>query len=75
MDKDIARIVKRNTDVIDFIREMLVEEPDLSTQEIKDRVYKEFTYGRFAKQSIIVQLLITKARENDGKEKESNKGI
>ena len=58
MDKDIARIIKNNKDVVDFIAEQLAEEPDLKTAEIKDRVYKEFGFQRFATKTIIMQILI-----------------
>ena len=68
MDKLIAKVIKKNADVVDFIRDMLAEEPDLSTQEIKDRVYKEFTFQRFARNTIVMQMLICAGRQELGDE-------
>lgn len=63
MDKDIARMLKNNSDVVDYIVEQLTEEPDLKTAEIKDRAYKEFGYARFAQKTIIMQMLVRAARD------------
>ena len=62
MDKDMARVIKNNKDVVDYIAEQLTEEPNLKTAEIKDRVYKEFGFQRFATKTIVVMVLIAAGR-------------
>lgn len=42
MDKDIARLIKRNKDVVDFIRGQLEEKPELKLVEIIMSVAREF---------------------------------
>ena len=69
MDKDIARMLKNNSDVVDYIVEQLAEEPDLKTAEIKDRVYKKFGFQRFAMKTIILQVLIRAGRNKKDKVK------
>ncbi|MHC4748266.1 MAG: hypothetical protein ACYTFW_00185 [Planctomycetota bacterium] len=66
MDKDIVRVINKNIDVIEFIREQLREEPDLKEPEIKNRIYEEFGFDRFRKKTIVVQVLIAAAREAKG---------
>lgn len=66
MDKDIVRVINKNIDVIEFIREQWEEEPELKEQELKNRLYKEFGYDRFRGKTLVVQILIAAAREAKG---------
>lgn len=75
MNIDIERLLKRNKDVVDFIAKTIEEEGELSTREMKDAIYKEFGYKRFAKKTFIVMLLMSagkKEYEDGQSEKESD---
>ncbi len=68
MDKDIERVIKKNQDAVDFLHDLIEGEPDMSTQKIKDELYKKFGYARFARQSYIVTILLCAARSEDERE-------
>lgn len=65
MDKLIAKVIKNNKDVVDFLKEQLEENPELSTADLKERVYQEYKYMRFAGKTVTLLALIGAAREGD----------
>lgn len=69
MDKDVAKVIENNQDVVDFIRKQLDEEPDLSEEELRQRTIKDMdidTWRNVAPRMIIFKILICAARK--GKE-------
>ena len=57
----MSKIIKRNLDVYYFLRYSIIEFPGITERDLRQLVYDEFGYNRFAKKTFEVQLLTRSA--------------
>jgi len=53
----VNKTIKRNLDVYYFMRYSIHEFPDITETDLRQLVYDEFGYERFAKKTFEVQIL------------------
>lgn len=61
----MQRVIDNNRDVVDFVKEQLYEqieeESEITKDELKERIFAEFKYIRFASRRLVLEVLIAAA--------------